>query len=331
MKRFLFVLLGFILLLIGTLSGNASAETITARPSSLQGWDFSQTRSAGHYAFDSTGLHIWTDDASSQAKVAGYIPEATSLSSVAAGPAPAIEWVGTSPAPGLQLVVNGGAILVGESIYGDKWWMSDFYCTTLGCDDLEVEWSGGGGSAHSATLVQWSAALEEANVSHFGFSLGSGVKGDGTIKSLTLGEKVYKFDKDVPPPVTTTTTTPPVTTTTSSTTPPETTSTTTTAGVSYENCDAVRTAGRAPLLSGQPGYRAALDGDADGVACEAVGGRVGSGVTPARYGKSSPDLAYTGTNGGRVGLLLAGGALALVGGVGAVLVARKRKAKKTSS
>jgi micrococcal nuclease len=38
--------------------------------------------------------------------------------------------------------------------------------------------------------------------------------------------------------------------------------------VYYANCTAVRAAGKAPLLRGQPGYRDALDGDHDGIACE---------------------------------------------------------------
>lgn len=36
----------------------------------------------------------------------------------------------------------------------------------------------------------------------------------------------------------------------------------------YANCDAVRAAGKAPLLRGQPGYAPKLDRDGDGVACE---------------------------------------------------------------
>lgn len=36
----------------------------------------------------------------------------------------------------------------------------------------------------------------------------------------------------------------------------------------YANCTAVRNAGAAPLYSWQPGYRAALDADSDGIACE---------------------------------------------------------------
>ena len=36
----------------------------------------------------------------------------------------------------------------------------------------------------------------------------------------------------------------------------------------YENCDAARAAGAAPVLRGDPGYDAHLDGDGDGSACE---------------------------------------------------------------
>lgn len=40
------------------------------------------------------------------------------------------------------------------------------------------------------------------------------------------------------------------------------------ANVYYQNCAAARAAGVAPIHQGQPGYRAALDRDHDGVACE---------------------------------------------------------------
>ncbi len=38
--------------------------------------------------------------------------------------------------------------------------------------------------------------------------------------------------------------------------------------VHFANCAAARAAGAAPIRAGQPGYRSALDGDKDGVACE---------------------------------------------------------------
>lgn len=83
---------------------------------------------------------------------------------------------------------------------------------------------------------------------------------------------------------TTTTTSPPTTTTTTTTTttapptttteppPPQTEPPTTTsppsADVYYANCTEARAAGAAPLHRGEPGYRAGLDRDGDGVACE---------------------------------------------------------------
>lgn len=41
----------------------------------------------------------------------------------------------------------------------------------------------------------------------------------------------------------------------------------------YPNCTAARSAGAAPLYRGQPGYRAPLDRDQDGIACEPYRGR----------------------------------------------------------
>lgn len=38
--------------------------------------------------------------------------------------------------------------------------------------------------------------------------------------------------------------------------------------VYYPGCDSARAAGAAPLYRGQPGYRAEMDGDDDGIACE---------------------------------------------------------------
>lgn len=40
------------------------------------------------------------------------------------------------------------------------------------------------------------------------------------------------------------------------------------AGIYYATCAEARNAGAAPIRKGQPGYRAELDGDMDGIACE---------------------------------------------------------------
>jgi hypothetical protein len=41
---------------------------------------------------------------------------------------------------------------------------------------------------------------------------------------------------------------------------------------SFRSCDEARAAGKAPLLSGEPGYSARLDPDGDGVACDSARG-----------------------------------------------------------
>ena len=48
----------------------------------------------------------------------------------------------------------------------------------------------------------------------------------------------------------------------------------------YKNCDQVRAAGADPLRPGDPGFRAALDRDGDGEACETDGGNGDTGPAP---------------------------------------------------
>lgn len=78
-------------------------------------------------------------------------------------------------------------------------------------------------------------------------------------------------------------------------------------GVYYQNCDAVRAAGRAPLYAGQPGYRTGLDSDRDGVACEDVRGTGQQPPPPGGLPRTGADLT-----GGLIGLtLVAFGAITL--------------------
>lgn len=51
-------------------------------------------------------------------------------------------------------------------------------------------------------------------------------------------------------------------------TAPATSTSSSSSAVYYANCAAARAAGVTPILRGQPGYRAALDRDGDGIACE---------------------------------------------------------------
>ncbi|WP_218137078.1 excalibur calcium-binding domain-containing protein [Asanoa ishikariensis] len=61
------------------------------------------------------------------------------------------------------------------------------------------------------------------------------------------------------------------------------------APVSYANCAAVRAAGKAPLRKGRPGYRAGLDADRDGVACESAT-RANGGDAPNPPPKPKPKV-----------------------------------------
>ena len=109
-------------------------------------------------------------------------------------------WAGTDPAPGSQIVFDADSttdgndynILVGESVYGGSdWWLTGG--SSGAAKAVCPETGGGFGSACHGTLAQWADALPDAAVYAGGFSLGSGVLGDGVITSLTFGATEYRF------------------------------------------------------------------------------------------------------------------------------------------
>lgn len=63
--------------------------------------------------------------------------------------------------------------------------------------------------------------------------------------------------------------------------------------VYYANCDAVRRAGKAPLRKGSPGYRAELDRDRDGLACESSEGSTTSQPKPTPKPPSGNDPRFS--------------------------------------
>jgi hypothetical protein len=151
----------------------------------------SDVRSGGHYEFTDDGLVISTDSNTSNDKVALYF-DASGISLAEVG-APSLDYVMTSGTvgPGFQLVVdsNGAAdggtigILVGEpDFYGEDWWSNT---------DFGV--GAGYGYASAGTLDEYLAANPDMTVLAFGFALGSGVQGSGTIRSITFACTVYTF------------------------------------------------------------------------------------------------------------------------------------------
>lgn len=216
----------------GVATANAATE-VTVTDADLHGFSFTETRATGHYEFKAGGLHIWTEGATSTDKVAAYMPVTAPLADVAARSFdPALKFNAKDsslPAvPGYQLQVKRADgktfILVGEPVYGANWWAAS--CSTY-CADLGVAASTGGGSAYSTTLENWVLADPATQVVGIGFSMGSGVHGDGVLKSMEFNGTTFRFAASVPDTSTPTTTgsadptsTVTPTSTTTSTTPP---------------------------------------------------------------------------------------------------------------
>ena len=160
----------------------------------------SDTRATGHYEVVGTGLHLWTDGATSTDKVAEYVATSTPLADAGE---PSLDYSNTSGGvPGAQLVVDfdddGAAdgILIGEpASYGNDWWASNGSAAFVQAG--APSHSGGFGSTNHGSLEQWRAAFPTAQVQAFGFSLGSGVKGDGTLNAIGFAGTRYTFVKPV--------------------------------------------------------------------------------------------------------------------------------------
>lgn len=156
---------------------------------------YDDQRATGHTSFQADGLHIWTEGATSTDKVAWYHAVSYSLSAVGT---PSMNYSSTfGLQPGLQLVMdfnNDGTadgILVGETVYGDNWWLSN--SAAQFAKDGAPHNGGGNGSQWYGTLNEWLAAFPNAKVTAVGFSLGSGVHADGILKSLTFGCHTWNF------------------------------------------------------------------------------------------------------------------------------------------
>lgn len=177
----------------------ACATTNTIHTTNLATWNTSDTRVTGHNQITASGLRVWTESNTSTDKAAGYYPANFALKDLGDQTiAQALDYENTTAgaAPGLQLVVdfdNNGTpdgILVGETVYGNNWWLSGSAVQFAKDGGPTV---GGGGSASNGTPNQWLAAFPDAKVKVVGYSLGSGAKGDGIIKRISLGCTDYTF------------------------------------------------------------------------------------------------------------------------------------------
>jgi Protein of unknown function (DUF642) len=185
----------------------ACSVTTPLVTTNLSTWDLTQTRATGHNEIIAGGLRIYTESNTSTDKAAGYYTTDFSLSALGTQTiADALDYQSTiGIEPGLQLVVdfdNNGTpdgILVGEAVYGSAWWLSNSAAQFV--KDNAPNNGGGYGSLWYGTPNEWLTKFPQARVKAIGYSLGSGVYGDGVIKSINLGCTLYTFELPPPPPV----------------------------------------------------------------------------------------------------------------------------------
>jgi|GEM_PF-760636 len=160
--------------------------------------DTDESRSSGKYEFTNDGVKIYTIDSSSNAKVAWYKNVDIAMGDLGV-PAMDYQLLSGTQTPGLQLRVdfdgNGTAdgLLVGESVYGNNWWLTGG--SAQFARDGAPHVGGGNGSQWYGTLDEWYGAFQQARVKQVGFSLGSGVLASGVLKSMTFGCVKYVFKK----------------------------------------------------------------------------------------------------------------------------------------
>lgn len=189
-----------------TIPACTSYASVVTTPANLSAWNFAETRATGHNALAPTSLHVWTEGATSTDKAAGYYATHFPLSGLGAetiaqtGNFTTIS--GTVP-PATQLVVdfNGDGtpdgILVGETAYGNTWWLSN--SAAQFAKNGAPHAGGGYGSNWYGTANEWLNAFPNAQVRAIGYSLGSGVLGDYQIHRLTLGCTHYTFSSVAAP------------------------------------------------------------------------------------------------------------------------------------
>src|ERR1700712_5789866 len=174
-------------------------------------------RTNGHLDFLKEGVRLYTDGNADTGprtdggtgdwntdKVAQYYAPASTTMPTSSGQ----DWYGTDSAPGMQIVFdydgttgngNDYNVLVGEKVYNGTWWLTNGSSTDAKAADPSGTNDGGNGSAYFGTLQQWKDAMPAARVLAYGFSLGSGVKGDGVLRSQTFGDDSYVFTDEAAP------------------------------------------------------------------------------------------------------------------------------------
>lgn len=194
----------------------ASAAPASVHSTDLGNWYLGDTRSNGRNEMIIGGLRVYTLSNDNNSKAAGYYGYATNDVNFDLDNANDfnLSWSGTAPAPGGQLVVdldNDGdldGILVVENAYGGiggNLWLPSVWGQGTGSaiDPNTFPNVGGGGGPRNGSLATWNASFPDAKVKAIGYSLGSGIKGDGVISRIVAGGSTYTFGLPIVAPTAT--------------------------------------------------------------------------------------------------------------------------------
>lgn len=183
----------------------ACTTTSNIHSTSLSSWNTSDTSTDGSASnqLTSSGLRVKTE-AAGHRKAAGYYPVDFKLGALGTDSIADILTmnVNSGAKPGAQLVVDfdgdsiSDGILVGETIYGNNWWLSNSAAQFV--KDGSPKIGGGNGSSWFGTASEWLNAFPNATVKAIGYSLGSGMTGDVTITKITAGCTTYTFGPIAP-------------------------------------------------------------------------------------------------------------------------------------
>ncbi|MBB3085102.1 hypothetical protein [Geodermatophilus sabuli] len=170
----------------------ADTETIYVPDDFVQA--LSSTKGTGSWELEGSSLHLKTVTGTD--KVAEYVATDQSLAAIGE---PALDYTSaTGAAPGFQLIIDFDAngspdgILIGEpGAYGNDWWLNNAAAGFV--KEKAPSHTSGFGSTNHGTLDQWRDAFTDANVTAFGFSLGTGPTGEGVLNAIDFAGSRYTF------------------------------------------------------------------------------------------------------------------------------------------
>ena len=187
---------------VGAVQLASAATVVTIRQADLLPPPISDTRSEGHVTFLVDGLHVQTDDTSSEAKAAEYWQTGGAMPASAS-----MVWFGTDNRPSdpdrvrlrrarTRTATTSISSSASRTSTGPTGGSLRAHRQTQRRSIPRARTTAATARSGLEPSAQWEAAMPNARFLAGGFSLGSGVKGDGVIDSITYGGTEYRFTKN---------------------------------------------------------------------------------------------------------------------------------------